>query len=148
MSHYRYGQNRFIALTRRMLNKNRGETLIEVLVASLIISIGVLGAAGMQVATLKNLSISDNRGRVVMLVENLTENIKAIPAADHAALITQYQLSQDISELPRGSLGVSKAGVIYTVTVRWDEDLSGSNTGNCPVSTSADLDCYEATFSE
>jgi prepilin-type N-terminal cleavage/methylation domain-containing protein len=147
MSHYRYGQNPFIALTRRTLNKNRGETLIEVLVASFIISIGVLGAAGMQVATLKNLSASDNRGQVVMLVENLTENMKAIPATEHPALIAQYNQSQDIKNLPSGSLRVNQANGIYTVTVRWDEDLSGSDENTCPVLSSADLDCYQATFS-
>ena len=46
--------------------------------------------------------------------------------------------------LPVGTADVTRiiGTTTFVLTVRWDEDRSGSNGTNCPVQSSADLECY------
>jgi type IV pilus assembly protein PilV len=55
--------------------RQRGFTLIEVLVAMLVLSIGVLGVAGMQVTALKNLQSSSSFGVAAMLSNDMADRM-------------------------------------------------------------------------
>jgi len=149
----------------------RGDTMIEVLVTIIIIAIGVLGAAALQVTTLKNLSSSNSASIAAIVVEDFSERMRANPTAAladtyvHAAAPDAYpdcvanacdmtQLATyDIGTwwallttvLPSGSGQVTRnAGTnTFVLTVRWDEDRSGSTGTNCPTMSTADLECYQ-----
>ena len=49
--------------------------------------------------------------------------------------------------LPSGAGAIAQVGTTrsYTISLRWDDDRSGSTGTNCPPVTDADLDCYTMT---
>jgi len=61
--------------------KERGMTLIEVLLAIVIFAIGLLGVAALQVAGLRYTKGSQNRSLAIIQAENITERMRANPAA-------------------------------------------------------------------
>lgn len=170
---------------RHRLVKNRGDTLIEILITFFIIAVGVLGASSMQIVALQNVNGSSYRDQAIMFAENLSEEIRARAVASRAwaanpnldvpdpgiltnnpdSLVNEY--AAFASGLPSGSLGVtagpedattslpsedpeatiSTNNVPIIITVRWDEDRNGSQGKNCPVNTTADLDCYRIQIS-
>lgn len=72
-----------IAASRRM----RGMTLIEVLVAVLVLSIGLLGLAGLQVTVLRSNHSAYLRSQATLLAQDITERLLANRAA---ALAGEY----------------------------------------------------------
>lgn len=149
----------------------RGDTMIEVLVTVLILAVGVLGVAAMQVTTLKNLNSSNTAGIAGIVAVDFSERMRANPTAaladnyvhtnppgtfiDCAANpCTLAQLADyDVGSwwvvlgdtLPSASGQVSRnlGTNTFVVTVRWDDDRSGSAGTACPVQSAADLDCYQ-----
>ena len=153
------------------IRRQRGDTMIEVLVTIIIIAVGVLGAAALQVTTLKNLSSSHSASVAAIVAQDFGERMRANPDAalagnyDHdlepttttdcfsgpcavaalAAYDTETWWAQLTTVLPSGSGEVAPtvAGSnIFVLTVRWDEDRSGSTGVNCPTQSAADLECY------
>ncbi len=151
--------------------KYRGDTMIEVLVTVLILAVGVLGVAAMQVTTLKNLNSSYSASVAEIIAGDFSERMRANPTAalagnyvpaanpggtfpDCAAnACTLAQLAAyDVgswwavmtTSLPAATGQVTRiVGTnTFVVTVRWDDDRSGSAGTNCPVVTAGDLDCY------
>ncbi len=134
---------------RRMnLRTARGFSLIEVLIAVLVLSIGLLGLAGMQAASLRFNHNAYMRSQATFLAHDVIERMRAnrtqalagayaigfggAPTAGTVAGddLTQWK-ARLAGELPQGdgSVAVSAAG-IATVEVRWDDargDVGGEN---------------------
>ncbi len=151
--------------------KYRGDTMIEVLVTVLILAVGVLGVAAMQVTTLKNLNSSYSTGIAAIVTDDIVERMRANTAAAlagtyiHSAAPTGFtdcvanvcdstqMAGYDMATwwvslaaaLPLATGVVTRVGATNTfiVTVRWDDDRSGSTGTNCPVQSSADRECYQ-----
>ena len=151
--------------------RQRGDTMIEVLVTIIVIAVGVLGTAALQVTTLKNLSSSHSASIAAIMAEDLSERMRANPNAaldgDYIhnvapaaytdcstnqcteAQLAEYDLGtwwdQINTVLPSGSGEVTQIGgtSTFVLTVRWDDDRSGSTGTNCPVQSTADLECYQ-----
>ncbi len=152
--------------------KYRGDTMIEVLVTVLILAVGVLGVAAMQVTTYQNLSVSHSASIAAIVANDFSERLRAngVEALDdtynHSAdpgtaytdcTVNECTTSQlagyDIgiwwetlgATLPLGRGQVARNGGTntFTLTVRWDEDRSGSTGVNCPKQSAADLECYQ-----
>ena len=147
----------------------RGESMIEVIVTVIILSIGLLGAATLQLMTLKNLSSSNSISVAALMAEDFSDRLRANKSAaaryihnsapSSAAAncsttnCTPDQLaSYDIDSwwqqvkraLPSGGIEVTSNGANgYILTVRWDEDRSGSTGTNCPTQTANDLECQQ-----
>ena len=62
----------------------RGYSLIELLVAVLIVAVGALGVAGLQLASARNTRSALETTLAAMLAENIAEHIGANDAATHA----------------------------------------------------------------
>ncbi len=144
--------------------------MIEVLVTIIIIAVGVLGAAALQVTTLKNLSSSHSASVASILAEDFSERMRANPeealndayvhdAAPGAfpdcvadactmAQLATYDIGswwqQVTAVLPSGAAEVTRnAGTdTFVLTVRWDDDRSGSTGDNCPAQSTNDLECF------
>ncbi|MCP4078061.1 MAG: type IV pilus modification protein PilV [Gammaproteobacteria bacterium] len=155
--------------------KHRGDTMIEVLVTVLILAVSILGVAAMQVTALKNLSSSYSSSMAWIVAEDISERMLANPTAViaddyvHSSAPVDYPdcarnacSSADLAAYDIGNWWVimnnalpSPAGEIirvngtntFEVTVRWDDDRSGSSGTNCPVQTSDDLECYRFNVS-
>ncbi|MCP4766166.1 MAG: type IV pilus modification protein PilV [Gammaproteobacteria bacterium] len=149
----------------------RGDTMIEVLVTIIILAVGVLGAAALQVTTLKNLSSSHSASIAAIVAEDFSERMRANPvealnnayvhnaapgaftdcAADACSLddLATYDMGtwwqQVTAVLPSGTGQVTRnAGTnTFVLTIRWDDDRSGSSGTNCPTQSTADLECYQ-----
>jgi type IV pilus assembly protein PilV len=105
------------------MNK-KGFSLIEVLVALVILSIAILATAGLMVTTTKNNSFGNNMTEAATLAQDKMEELLVTPWGD---------ISTNNDEVP-GSTGfrftrnwnVADAGLLktITVTVHWDDGTS------------------------
>jgi type IV pilus assembly protein PilV len=66
----------------------RGTTLLEVMIAIVVLSIGLLGLAGLQVQGLRNIQVAGSHAQAAMLANELVERIhlNADDAADYVGL--------------------------------------------------------------
>ena len=170
--------------------RQQGFTLIEVLVAGLVLSVGVLGVAGLQVTSLKNLQSSQSYGIAAMLANDIADRmwvnredvletdadaynhstmpedtppdciggtctpaeIAQFDIVDWQQQILGYALDGDTDIpglLPAGSGTIEDHPTLanaYLITLRWDDDRSGSTDTTCPPVDAEDLDCYTLTL--
>jgi type IV pilus assembly protein PilV len=61
----------------KSLSNCKGMTLIEVLVAAIVIAVGLLGVASMQVTALKGASNADYRSRAIDITASLADRMRA-----------------------------------------------------------------------
>lgn len=125
--------------------RQRGVSLIEVLVALLLLAIGVLGAAALQLNALKYNHAASARTQATFLAYDMTDRMRAnrnaarggsYAVALNAAAPTGTSIAdQDIAawvnalaqQLPAGTGSVVRtAGTdVFTITVQWDESRIG-----------------------
>ena len=150
---------RYKYLLHRNKKHQKGSSLLEVLIALLIMAIGLLGLAAVQVNSLKNLNNSQFRSLATTyaygMAERMRSNRSAVIAGYYdaidasatdpnctsctAAQIAQldaYQWHQSLSSsvasggLPTGNGTVLKNGSVYDITVSWQEQQRNSDGGN------------------
>ncbi|MGL4230873.1 MAG: type IV pilus modification protein PilV [Casimicrobium sp.] len=131
------------------IRKNDGFSLLEVLITIVIVAIGVLGVAGMQVTSIKLADLAQTRTTGTILANDIVERIRAnrdnvatyattfgggIPAAtttlaDRDLRAWKQMLADPIRGVPEGDGRIvvdedpdCTAGcTLVTVTVRWNE---------------------------
>ncbi|KRW62834.1 pilus assembly protein PilV [Pseudomonas sp. TTU2014-080ASC] len=79
-----------------MLNREQGASLIEVMVALLIFTVGLLGLAAMQLTSLQSVADSGQRSQSVWLLQDFVERMRANPAGTPA----QYAAAANCAALP------------------------------------------------
>ncbi len=154
-------------LKNATMNKNAGFTLIEVLIAMLVLAVGLLGLAGMQAASLKNNQSAYNRSRATQLAYDLADRMRANVAgkATYTAVLPSSATAQtdcltvsttctvadmaqnDLFEwnsavnisLPSGIGTISVSGSIYTIRITWDDDQDENDANNPSFQTSFQL---------
>jgi type IV pilus assembly protein PilV len=141
------------------MNKNTGFTLIEVLIAMLVLAVGLLGLAGLQATSLSNAQSAYNRSQstqlAYLLADNMRANVAGVAAYTGSAAqianclttvgCTPAQMAQNdlyqwnlavTTALPGGVGGIAVAVVgganVYTITISWTD----KNNNGVPVSTS------------
>ena len=115
---------------KRLLNK-KGFTLIEVLVGLIILAIGLLGIAGMQVTSVKGNSFSKNLTQASFLAQDRLEYLKNLPISNSVFQNTatynepQADISgQRFNRSYRIELNGSERTITYTVT--WNDGVNHS----------------------
>ncbi|MFQ3200587.1 MAG: type IV pilus assembly protein PilV [Zhongshania sp.] len=120
-------------------SRQRGVTLIEVLVAVLITATGVLGAATMQLNAVKFNQISTTRSIAVFLANDISDRMRANRAD---ALVGRYDLGMnndaptgsaiyqiDVQDwlhevalrLPAGDASIERDNANFIISIQWDE---------------------------
>ncbi|WP_372865580.1 type IV pilus modification protein PilV [Spongiibacter sp.] len=117
----------------------RGTTLIEVLIAILVTATGVMGAAAMQINSVKYNQMAKFRSAAVFLANDISDRMRAnrpvalaggydIAAADGSPTgdeINARDLREWLSELavrmPQGDGAIIRDGNRFTIVVSWDE---------------------------
>lgn len=123
----------------------RGLTLVEIMVAVLVMSIGVLGLAGLQTLSMRFNTSAHHRTQATALAYDLADRMRAnrpaalnndynvafqapAPACAVAATVGTVR-DQDIANwrsalacrIPRSTGSVTRVGDEFTITVRWDD---------------------------
>ena len=70
------------------MNRQKGITLIEVLVTLLVTTIGLLGLAALQLNALQATADSGQRSQAIWLMQDLVERMRANPRADDSKYLT------------------------------------------------------------
>ncbi len=147
-----------------------GFTIIEVLVAVLVLSIGLLGLASLQATSLRNNTDASLQTRAAYIASDIAERMRANAAqaalypGTAAAAVTggclasactpAQMVGNDIAEwndmlatLPSGQGDITALGNgFYTITVRWDEARTGATGTGCnPDDPVNDLRCLSVT---
>ena len=158
-----------------LVKSNKGFTLIEVLIAVLVLSIGLLGLAALQANGLRSNFGSYTRSQAVILANDMADRIRANPTAATANLYDNINgpagdpnscLAADCTTaqialhdtavwylnlqnaLPNGTGTVTGNGTVFTVSVMWDDDRSGAVGAGCgaPPAVDAAPGCFSTTF--
>lgn len=138
---------------RRNRLQQRGATLIEVLITVVVLSVGLVAMATLQLDAIKLNNDALLRSKAVNLANSLIDRARSNPVAARAggyniALTASAPtgtgqpdtdlrewLTQVANELPAGdgSAGVSTAGNLAELMVQvcWDEDRSGNAAQTC-----------------
>ncbi len=116
----------------------RGMTLVEVLVALVVLSVGLLGIAGMQMTTLRNNLGAHLRSQATVLAYDITDRMRAnrdraignnyltgYGAGPAGTLIEQVDLrawkTTLANTLPQGDGQIQRVGNSFRITIRWTE---------------------------
>lgn len=140
--------------------RQRGLSLVEVLVTLVVVALGLLGIAGLQVSAVKLAFVSENRSNAVVFVNSLLDQIRANPAGVQAYAVAfgstptgSTQADKDLiafktqlsTYLPSGDAEVAvsnaavascEAGAVakcsdVVVTLRWSEsNIKGGTSGS------------------
>lgn len=120
-----------------------GMTLVEVLVALVILGVGLLGAAAFQLNALKYTDSARMTSQASFIAYDLMDRIRANATADYTIAppasgnpdVTRDQDLFDFSTNIVSSLGASATGSVtvnqkvYTITITWD-DSRAANTAD------------------
>ena len=140
----------------KAMNKNTGFTLIEVLIAMLVLGVGLLGLAGLQVTSLSSSQSAYNRSQATELAYDLADRMRAniagkatyttgtAVAKANCLTITGcsptemaendlYQWNSAVAAtLPNGAGTVTVAAGTYTIAITWDDNRDGNFDSNDP----------------
>ncbi|MBN8778069.1 type IV pilus modification protein PilV [Thiobacillus sp.] len=136
------------------LNKTQtGFTLLEILVAIVVLSLGLLGLAGLQAATLRNNQIAYFRAIAIQQTYDMADRIRANqagvaagkynnPAATHHACAPCgspqemaeedfYQWNNNNARMLPAGIGtvVNGANGSFIITIAWNENTETGSTG-------------------
>jgi type IV pilus assembly protein PilV len=115
----------------------RGITLLEVLISIVVLSVGLLGHAGLQTASLKNNTSAFQRSQATMLTYDIVDRMRANKSnlASYSVAIGTLGSYPDViswknnvaAALPDGkaSVEVDLAGNAK-ITIQWDDNRDGT----------------------
>ena len=151
--------------------RQRGVSLVESMIALLVISIGLLGIAALQVTSMKQNNSALHHSQAVWVGYNIAERIRSnfgqfdnyagidtntankqdcnIGACTAAQLIVSdaADWADEIATLPagRGTIDSPVANQLR-IRVMWDDEGAGGTGINCGSDPAVDLTCYTVTL--
>ncbi len=149
-----------------------GFTMLEVLITMVILSIGLLGLAGLQANGLKSNHQAYMRTQATLLAYDMSDRMRAnmagvnagnyddisgkATATDCAAIectpaamalydTEQWNVANDV-KLPSGQGTVSVASGIHTIIIMWDDERTGKTGTGCSGNANVDLKCFNMSL--
>ena len=132
----------------------KGFTLLEVLISMIVLAIGLLGMAGMQITSLRNNGSAYNKGQATQLAYDMVDRMRANKGAEKTyATIEPTSATEQLSckqvadpcsnvqmatndlyqwnnlvvkVLPSGQGTITYVAPVFTVSVSWDDDRNGA----------------------
>ena len=126
----------------------RGVTLLEVLISILVLSVGLLGYAGLQTVSMKNNTSAFQRSQATMLTYDIVDRMRAVARNPDASVLGGYNVAMgslsskpDVIDwqnnvsnaLPDGQASIAVplpapgAPTVATITIRWDDNRDGTD---------------------
>ena len=153
-------------------NIQRGVTLVEAMIALLVISVGLLGIASLQLTAMNQNASSLHNSQAVWYAYNMSDRIRAnisafntYDLADTSASTAQdcensscnpaQMVQSDIADwatmvgnLPGGRGIISSNADGLLVSVMWDDNGTGATQTGCDPDDADDLTCYTLVLAE
>jgi type IV pilus assembly protein PilV len=117
------------AHSRRRNRLNDGFSLLEVLISIIVVAIGLLGVAGLQVAAIKLADTAQIRTSGAALVSNITERIRS-----NSSRATSYALSYGV--VPTSTTTQAEQDL-----AQWRATIAALPNGDASIVVSADPAC-------
>lgn len=130
--------------------KNKGFTLLEIMIAVFVLAVGLLGLASLQMTSLKNNHSAQYRTSATVIAYDIIDRMRVNQTADYSIALGTAPSGSTRSgidlvnwkttlsnELPAGDGSVVLNGDIVTVLVQWDDSRGsdGSATQSFSVSS-------------
>lgn len=112
---------------RDKFSSSRGFTLIEVLVAMLILLIGLLGVAGTQLLALQQANNANLRSQVNSHAQEMAELIRANDGSAPSAAVESLWEASLLRTVPNANTAIAVAGNTATITITWEEREYGAS---------------------
>lgn len=146
------------------LKRQSAFTLLEVMIALVIFSIGLLGLAGLQSAGIRNNQISYSRTVAQQLLYDMADRIRNNPTVDYSTIggaandcinnncniatmaeFDVFEWNTAITD-PNGPLKNAAGFIVvngsaFTVSIGWDENLTGAIATGCNPPAPAGIVC-------
>ena len=150
--------------------RQRGVSIIESMIALLVISIGLLGIASLQITAMRQNTTALNHSQAVWIGYNMAVRVRANISqfASYAGIDTSQGYSQDcmgsscnnvqmvtadaadwatdVQSLPAGRGMITGDASELAITVMWDDEGTGATGTNCGNDPAVDLTCYTVTL--
>ncbi|MES1263277.1 MAG: type IV pilus modification protein PilV [Peristeroidobacter soli] len=145
-------------VSRRRLGRQTGVTLVEIMVAVLVLSVGLLGLAGLQLRTLRNNQSALERGTAVVETYAIADAMRADRiGADNdrfnialgaaaptgttfAATAVRSWRNNLIASLGDEATGsVDCDGLLCTISIRWNDSRGSEGSGTQTITTQVQL---------
>lgn len=141
-------------------NTQQGVSLIEVLITLLVLSVGLIGLAGLQMVSIQANKSAYYRSQATLLAYDMADRMRAnqvqantdvyflnYPASSTAHEVSGNQANKDLSEwlnalaqtLPDGTAAISRDERLLSISIRWN-----NNRGR--VKARSDTQPYTETF--
>lgn len=152
-------------------NHQRGVSLVESMIALLVISVGLLGIAALQITAMKQNSSALNHSQAVWIGYNIADRIRANHGQfdRYAGIDTDDAYTQDCSNGPCNALQMVTSDAVdwstivqglpagrgmisspsadeLTIDVMWDDEGTGAIGTGCGSDPAVDLTCYSVTL--
>jgi len=115
---------------KRLLQERKGFSLIEVMIAVVLLAVGMLAFAGIQIIAVRNMTYSKDYGKANTYAQNLMEHLKGLPWNDPEELAPgTYTETLENNRYTR-TYTVTVQGDMKTVgvTVSWVDPSHGAKT--------------------
>lgn len=112
----------------RVMNKNAGFTLIEVLIAMIVLAVGLLGLAGLQATSLRNNLSAYNRSQATQMAYDLIDRMRA----NVAGIATYTTGTASAKANCKNITGCSPVEMATNDLYEWTCALAGGCENNTP----------------
>ena len=151
-------------------NRQRGVSLVESMIALLVISVGLLGIAALQITSMKQNNSALQHSQAVWIGYNIADRIRANYGqfVNYAGIDTSIGYTQDCStgsctnaqmivadaadwstevqNLPAGRGTITGNATSLLIRVMWDDEGTGATGTACGSNPAIDLSCYTVTL--
>jgi type IV pilus assembly protein PilV len=148
----------------------RGVSLVESMIALVVISIGLLGIAALQITSMKQNATALNHSQAVWMAYNMADRIRsninqfvAYSTVDTSSAspqdcmtgacnTTQMVLSDaadwktQVENLPAGRGMVTGDATQLLISVMWDDEGTNATGTGCDPTNASDMVCYRVTL--
>ena len=124
--------SKYIDIKNRNTQKQSGFSLIEVMIAALILSIGILGVAGLQIIGMKGTHQSYMKQQAMTIVQSLTERMHANKEGVIAGNYVASNASVNCADLPVCNTATSSCSVADIAKVDLHNVMCGYKAGLAP----------------
>lgn len=146
-------------------NRQSGFSLIEILISAIVLAVGMLGIAALQLnsirynnsAQLRSIAVAQAGNMIDRMMANTAgidagayNNVSGTPSLPGCTTCTPGQIAQrDINLwnsanstlLPSGQGTITRNGNQFTMVIRWDNERTGATGTGCSGNAQVDLTC-------